>query len=218
MKVNSVANATYSGPSKTNKNTSQTNFKARVNVLNDIKDSISGDFVRIDSGVLKNLVDRIVPELRKFDDNLIFNLSGTKKKKGFFDLFTNDIYGLKMDVRYFDEKKAYYDILSKRPEDQKLKRDTYEAIRKRDNSLMRMFSERIGIGKFFRPNTENEEHFTEFLLRMVKSEIKSMPHRLFEGKNVTKEADGTYAVYHNPSWWKGEDLRQPWAYYRGIEY
>lgn len=217
MKISAVSNNVYKTRNN-NKNNAQTpSFEAKVNLLLSHRDSVSGTYVELTKEPLKQLSEKLAKVLEGFDRNLIFDISGVTKNN-FIDLFRKAPVGLKVDISYFDKKKAYMDIINKTKQEQLLKEVTLDGLKRKDFTLLNQLSKNIGVGKYYRPKIENETQYVETLTNMIKQGIIEMPNRLLEAKNVTIEKDGTFSAWHDALLKKGENGRFPWAWYKGIEY
>lgn len=219
MKINAVSN-TYTHNNKNNLKVHQNTpafGKAKVQILTDVVDSISSMRVYSSDGLIDRLAQKLQPALEKLDDNLRITVTGTQKLKHFWQCF-QDIRGLKVDIQYFDQKKAYYDILERSSKENLLKNETIKGLKNKDETLLRQLGEKIGVGKFFRPKTETEGEYVEKLAAMIERDVKDMPVRLLESKNIEQRADGTFAAFSGGNFLKGEDYRNVCSWYRGIEY
>ena len=132
MKINAITN--YNSHSK--KSNNKPVFSARVNILPNANDVISGSYVNISAGPLKILAEKIKPHLEKLNDNLIVNISGAAKSLSFWDLFKSKTpTGLKFDIKIFDDKKYIHDLL----QDDKLKKfidpHVYEGLQNKDKTI-----------------------------------------------------------------------------------
>lgn len=218
MKTGAVSNNIYNNKQIHSKNMHNPNFAARVEILMDARDSISGTYVSLAEGPLKRMSERLAKILESFDPNLKFKISGAGKLN-FWELFkSNPTEGLKVDISYFDIKKAYLDILNKPKQEQLLKEITINGLKRKDPTLLGQLGQRIGVGKYFRPKTETENQYVEKLTNMIKQNIIEMPNRLLEAKTVELKPDGKFAAWHDALYIKGEDCRNCWAWYKGIEY
>lgn len=223
MKINAINSNIQQKRNNNTKFSKETpSFKAKVTIHKSLEDIISGVSYPIKlEGALLSAANKLAKILEKFDDNLIIDISGTKKFTSFLDIF-RDKLGLKIDIRYFDQKKAYFDILNRKPQEQFLKESTIEGLKKKDKTLIYMLRHKIGVGKYFSPSHETEDQYIETLAKMVKEDVLKMPNRLLENSNIEKNSDNTFSLVIKPDKWKGGEnntpIRNTWAWYRGIEY
>ena len=214
MKISAIQAQNY----KSIQNSKNKSFGAKVNIIREVTDSISGSSVSLKEGPLKRMAEKLAKTLEKFDDNLIFVISGTKKFDSFLDIFRPEVNGLKVDIHYFDQKKAYWDIIHKPKQEQLLKEITIRGLKRQDDTLLYQLSRNIGVGKFFRPKTETENQYVEKLVNMIKQDLIYMPKRLLESKNIKLEPNGAFAAWSGGNYHKGTDCRDVCSWYRGIEY
>lgn len=223
MKLNALQSyspkAAAPTPNKKQKPSFNPSFKAaKVILVEDARDVISTFFVSLKEGNLQGIAKKIKPLLEKFDDNLIFTVSPTKKDQGFLGIFCKEIFGLKVDIKYFDQKKAYYDILQMRSQEQLLRQDTLNGLKSKDRTLINQLRENIGVGKYFRPKTESEDRYVETLVNMIKEDIILMPKRLLENKHILKDSEGKFSTTTSEAVMNKGGMRNVWAWYRGIEF
>lgn len=221
LKLNALQN--YSPRTATPNQKQKTSFQpsfgdAKVVLIEDARDVISTFYVNLKEGNLQTIAKKITPILEKFDDNLIFTVSPTKKDQGFLGIFCKEIFGLKVNIKYFDQKKAYYEILQKKPQEQLLRQDTLNGLMTKDKTLLSQLGEYIGVGKYFRPQTESEDKYVETLVNMIKEDIILMPKRLLENKHVIRDSEGKFNTTTSSAVMEKSGLRNLWAWYRGIEY
>lgn len=209
MKINAVTNYNAFNSTKKTKNNSTQNFSApsfkmaKVNVLWDHSDEITNFFVNINEYPMKNIVNRLVPMLEKLDKNLSIAISGTEKSR----LFKKNIKGLKFEVGYIDQKKAYVDILNKTGKEQTLKPETIKGLKDKDEVLLYMLSQPGKIAKLHNTNKETPEQFIDICRRLVNWEAENMPKKLLENSIIKKQPNGTFELMREI------DRKADWEHY-----
>ncbi len=218
MKINSINNNVYSAKNQENQKKSPA-FGAQVFYHSAIQDVISNEVVDISQGVLKTLMDKIIPYLQRLEDNnLIITISGAQKKPGFLDLFkSKPDQGLKFDLNYFDAKKFYNKFMSDKELPKFLHPDFLNGFRRKDDVLMDTLTETIGVGKIYRPDKgETPEQYISELLPKMQEHLRIMPKLITEGRNDIKFNSQIQRFVRMET--QDANQRKPWNLYRGIEF
>lgn len=196
MKINAVTNYNAFKPTKKTNNTpaqnfSQPSFKmAKVNVLWDHCDELTNFYVQINEYPMKQIVNKLVPFLEKLDKNLSIAISGTEKSR----FFKKNLKGLKFEVGYIDQKKAYVDILNAHP--QRIHYKTIEGLREKDEVLLYMLGQPGKIAKLYNTDKESPEQFIDICRRLVDLEVAHLPKKLLGHNALKRLPNGKFELLH----------------------
>lgn len=201
------------------KNVNNKSFKARVNVLESATDVLSCDIVYLNKEPLKTLVDKIVPVLKKLDDNLIIDVSGVSDPLTFWSIFKrNHSLGLKFDLKFFDIKKFYYKLMKDDLVLSMLNKEIYNGLKNKDVTLLdQCLTDSVGVGKFYYPKKgETPQQYIDAVIPKIKEHARLLPKFTLIRKDLefSPENNCFYrvcGVYNIGS-------RMPWNKYRGIEF
>lgn len=179
MKLSAVQTTQpYTYKNKNQKIAIQPAFKAKVEIVRDLGEP----FLKLAQAVL--------PSLKKLDANLRIKID----KAEIWRMFRSDLKGLKFDIGYIDQKKAYIKVLEQNAERPFLKRQTIQGLKDKDESLLYMFSQSGRVGFCVNPKNIAEEQFTKTAVALVKREIEHMPKKLLEHPKIEKLPNGKFFV------------------------
>jgi len=219
MKINNINN--YNLLHRKNKNTSPS-FNASIKIVKVNPDKVSKKLVDISKPQLRELVNLIVPELQKLDNNLHIIISGVGTPDTFFNnLFSTYREGLKFNLQYKDINKYYAQML-KDPylKTQILAPHTYEGLMRRDPVLMSQgLTDHISVGKLFKPDAvmypETPQQYVRVVMAKLKEHLRLFPKFVTECQEMqynekTKQFTRIAGLL--------EDGRSTNHKYRGVEF
>ncbi len=214
MSIRPVSSSIYNTTNFNNKRNQKPSFGATVKLSTSVCDSISGRLVYLNEQPLKRIVELIVPELKKLDDNLRITVSGASKPPEAWDLFKKKQKGLKFDITYFDKKKFYNDIMQDPKQEVLLSENIRKALKDKDRNVLYMLGETFGVGKLYYPERgETPEGYVKNTIKLIKQFLPIMPSRLLETGGVVKNPNTGKFQFMSV----GLANKKPWNIYHGIE-
>lgn len=196
-------------------------FNASIKIVKVNPDKVSNKLVDISKPLLKQLVDLMVPELLKLDDNLHVIISGVGTPDTVFnELFSVYREGLKFNLQYKDINK-YYNKMIKDPylKSQILAKHTYEGFMRKDPVLMQALSDHISVGKVFKHDAikypETPEQYVRVVMAKIKEHLRLFPKFVSECSEM-KYDKTTKTFTRLPGELK--DGRSTNHKYRGVEF
>ena len=202
-------------------NKKQPSFNASIKIVKVNPDKGSHKLVDISKQPLKKLVDLIVPELLKLDDNLHVIISGVGTPDTVFnELFSVYREGLKFNLQYKDINK-YYNQMIKDPylKSQILSKHTYEGFMRKDPVLMEALKDHISVGKVFKHDAikypETAEQYVRVVMTKIKEHLRLFPKFVSECSEM-KYDKATKTFTRLPGELK--DGRSTIHKYRGVEF
>lgn len=168
----------------------QQSFGAIVKIEPRMHDKISDFTIDLKQKGLDKMAESLKEKLLKMSDNLFFRISGAQTADiSFFDLFKKAKYGLKVDIFYNDVKKAYYDIVNKKPEEQLLDQKYLKKLIDQDEIYLARMTENVRVGRIYEPKKETPSQYVESLFTLIKREVVKMPEQLLAENKVEKVDD-----------------------------